>query len=229
MNLSPRLRTIADLVPTNSIVADIGTDHGYIPVYLIKKGIAKKVIACDINEGPLENARTTSRDNNLQNIIETRLGSGLKPIKPDEVNTVIIAGMGGLLIADILMTSIEVVDTVKNFILQPMTAQEELRKWLEEHNFKITNEKLAKEGDKIYEIIVAVKGKMVVKDTIYYELGYNLIKNKDPYLIEYINLKIEKYSQILNEVLKLDSTKANQKKLECIEKINKLKKVKKCL
>jgi len=229
VKLTPRLKTIADLVPKVRNVADIGTDHAYLPVYLIKNDIAQKVIAADINAGPLENAEKTIKNYKLEKYIETRLGSGLKPIEPDEVEIVIIAGMGGLLIRDILIQSKEVVETVETFILQPMIAQDELRKWLHENNFKIDNEKLAKEGNKLYEILVVSKGEMKIEDSIYYEIGPSLIKNEDPYLLELIESKLKKYTEILRSVENENSLKAKEKYLECKEKIKKLKEVKECL
>lgn len=229
MKLNSRLKTIAELVPKETLVADIGTDHAYLPVYLIKNKIAKKVIAADINIGPLNNAEKTIEAYGMEKYIETRLGSGLNPIKQGEIDTVIIAGMGGLLIRDILKDSKEVVDTIKTFILQPMIAQDELRKWFSKNNFKIENERLAKEGNKLYEILVVSKGEMIIKDNIYYEIGSKLIENKDPYIDEFIDLKLKKYNEILKNVEEENSIKAKEKYLECKVKIKKLKEVKKCL
>ncbi len=229
MNLSPRLRSIAKLVKADSIVGDIGTDHGYIPVYLVENKIANKVIASDVNEGPLENANKTISLYKLQNCIETRLGNGLETIKPNEIDTVIIAGMGGELISEILGNNREVTDTITNFILQPMSEQASLRKWLEQNGFVITYERLAKEGEKIYEIIVANKGTMVIDDPIHYEIGYKLIEKKDPILKEFIERIIGKYTNILDNVKNINSNRAVNKKNECINKIDKLKELKKCL
>lgn len=229
MKLTARLKTIADLVPKGKEVADIGTDHAYLPVYLIKNNIAPKVIAADINKGPLQNAEKTISSYNLENSIKTRLGSGLKPIKANEVQTVIIAGMGGLLIRDILVESLEVVKTIETLILQPMVAQDELRKWLYDNKFKVDNEKLAKEGNKLYEILVVSKGNMEIKDDIYFEIGQKMIENKDPYLMEFLDSKIKKYTEILKTVEAQNTAKAKEKFLECQEKIRKLKEVKECL
>jgi tRNA (adenine22-N1)-methyltransferase len=229
MKLTPRLKTIADLVEMGSIVADIGTDHAYLPAYLIKNGIANKVIAADINVGPLNNADKTIQDYGLQGHIETRLGSGLQPIKPKEIDTAIIAGMGGLLIIDILKQSKDVVATIDTLILQPMVAQDEVRKWLHKNNFKIDNEKMAKEGEKLYEILVVSKGEMNIEDTIYYEIGPKLIANKDTYVLELIDAKLKKYNEILDNVKGQNTLKAKEKSLECEVKIKKLKEVKECL
>lgn len=229
MKLTKRLKTIADLVPQGYNVADIGTDHGYLPVYLIKNRIAKKVIAVDINEGPLENAKKTIKNYKLEDYIQTRLGSGLSPIEPGEVDIVIIAGMGGLLIRDIFLDSRNVVGTVNKFILQPMVAQDELRKWLSQNDFKITDEKLAKEGSKLYEILVVSKGEMKIQRNIYYEVGPKLIENKDPHIHEFIDGKLKKYTEILKTVENQDTIRAKEKLLECKEKIEELKELRVCL
>ncbi|SKC79461.1 tRNA (adenine(22)-N(1))-methyltransferase [Maledivibacter halophilus] len=229
MKLNSRLKTISELVPKESVVADIGTDHAYLPVYLIKNKIAKRVIAADINIGPLNNAEKTINNYGMEKYIETRLGNGLRAIKPGEIDTAIIAGMGGLLIRDILRESKEVVDTIKTFIFQPMIAQDELRKWFCKNNFKIDNERLAKEGNKFYEILVVSRGEMTIKDSIYYEVGMKLIENNDPYIKEFVDLKLKKYSEILKNVEEENSIKAKEKYLECKIKIKKLKEVKKCL
>lgn len=229
MKLTPRLQTIAELVPNGGIIADIGTDHAYLPVYLIENKIVQEAIAADINVGPLRNAEKTINSYKYNKYIETRLGSGLTPIKPNEVDTVVIAGMGGLLIRDILQESIEVVRTVKTLILQPMVAQDEVRKWLCGNGLKIDNERLAKEGNKLYEILVVTKGEMEIENDIYYEVGYKLIENKDPYIKDFIEAKLRKYTEILKTVENENTAKAKEKFLECKERIEKLKKVRECL
>ncbi|WIF94779.1 tRNA (adenine(22)-N(1))-methyltransferase [Caminicella sporogenes] len=229
MKLSPRLQTIADLVPKDTVVGDIGTDHGYIPVYLVQNKITNKVIATDINEGPLDNAKKTIEMYNLSEFIETRLGSGLKPFKCNEIQTAIIAGMGGLLIGKILEESFDIAKTIDTLILQPMVAQDELRKWLMENGFNITYEKLARENEKMYEILVVTKGKMNMEDKIYFEVGKKLIENKDPLLKDFIDMKIKKYNQILKMVERENSINAKSKMAECREKIKKFEELKRCL
>lgn len=201
MNLSPRLQVIADYVPKDSIVADIGTDHGYIPVYLISKKISDRVIATDINLGPLKNAmHYIEKKGYSKEKIETRLGNGLSCLRPHEVDTVIIAGMGGLLIAEILESSKNIAKTISKFILQPMVASEELRRYLYNNDFKIIDEKLAKEGNKIYEIILAEYGKDEITDEIYFDIGRKLIENKDKHLKDFLETKIRKTERILDSL-----------------------------
>ena len=135
MKLSERLMTIISLIPQNSIVADIGTDHGYIPAYLIENKISKKVIGTDISKGSLEKIIEYVRGLGYEEKIDSRLGDGLEVVKPYEIDTVIIAGMGGLLIRDILEKDKDVRESIVNFILQPMVAAKELREYLIENNF----------------------------------------------------------------------------------------------
>ena len=155
LNLNPRLRKIAELVPQNRCTADIGTDHGYIPIELVHSGITLQGIASDINKGPLLRAQENIQKHNLESLIETRLGSGLSTLSPGDAEVIIIAGMGGILISEILKASKEVVNSAKLLILQPMTAVTELRQYLVENNFKIESEHLVAEVEKLYNIIMA--------------------------------------------------------------------------
>lgn len=198
MRLSPRLQSIADYVPNGAVVADIGTDHGYIPVYLVDKKISNKIIATDVNKGPLENARSYIEKKGYDKFIETRLGNGLKCLNPNEVDTVIIAGMGGLLIRDILEHSKHITRTIENFILQPMVASEDLRRYLYNNGYTIVDEKLAKEGNKIYEIMFVKHGSDSVDKDIFYEIGKKLVENNDVHLQEFLGNKIKKIEKVLN-------------------------------
>lgn len=154
-NLTPRLKKIFELVPKNACTADIGTDHAYIPIALIEEKIADRAIASDINRGPIERANQNIRKQGLSEKIETRLGSGLTTLSPKDAEVIIIAGMGGLLIADILEASRDVVNSAELLILQPMTAVTELRAHLSEKGYEVISEHLVSEEDKLYNIITA--------------------------------------------------------------------------
>lgn len=219
MKLSQRLQAIADYVPKGAIVADIGTDHGYIPVYLAREEISCKIIATDINEGPLQNAKSYIDKESYGEIIETRLGNGLKCMLPNEVDTVIIAGMGGILIAEILENSKDITQTIKNFILQPMVASEDLRRYLINNNYRILNEKLAKEGNKIYEVMLATHGMDKIENDIYYEIGKKLVENKDEHLKEFLKNKIRKTENILRK-LKNNETIEGKQRYESLKNKN---------
>ena len=225
LKLTDRLLTIAKCVTPNSKVADIGTDHGYIPVYLLKNKITEYVIAADINKGPLENAKKEVDTNKLSEFIELRLGGGMTVLKEDEVDEVIIAGMGGVLISEIIDASIEIAKKLKKLILQPMQASDELRKYLYNNNFAIIEEKLVKEDFRIYEILIVEynpKEKVVVEE-IFYEVGKKLVENNDILLKEFLKKKINEYEKILSKIEKLISLEVEIKKSETITKLCKLK------
>lgn len=196
MELSERLKTVAGLVKYRSI-ADIGTDHGYIPCYLAYRNNIDKAIACDVNKGPLNKAAENVSHYGFGKIIETRLGSGLGPVNKGEAETVIIAGMGGLLICDILKKGADKLESVKQLILQPQRDIYSVRKLIHQLGFKIEDEKMLCEGGKYYTIISAVKGNEFYTDELYYYFGKKLIESKSEVLKEYITKRLNKYRNIL--------------------------------
>lgn len=225
MKLSERLIAIANFVPNNSIVADIGTDHGYIPAYLIENKISKKVIGTDISKGSLDKIIEYIKELRFEDKIDTRLGDGLEVIKPYEVDTVIIAGMGGLLIRDILENHRKVSDSIIDFILQPMVAQKEVREYLIENNFEIIGEELVKEENKYYEIIHARKGKSLIEKEVYYEISPILIQNKHPLLKEFVDNKIATANKILKEIEGLQTEKSKERHLELTNDVKEYREV----
>ncbi len=152
IKLTKRLQTIADMVRQGSIPVDVGTDHGYIPVYLVENEICKSAVACDINEKPLNSCRMLVSQTGLNDKIKCVLSNGLQSVN-DEFDTVIIAGMGGELIADILSKAENV--ALKNIILNPMTHPEIARKWLFDNGFKITKDIIVSDGRHHYSIFSA--------------------------------------------------------------------------
>jgi tRNA (adenine22-N1)-methyltransferase len=136
-------------------LADIGTDHAYLPIALLEEGKINRAVASDLNAGPLESAVANARDKGYAEQIDARLGDGLASLEPGEADTIAIAGMGGLLIAGILETGEAVARSARRLVLQPMNARAELRHYLVTHGYEIVDETLAREGDKFYEIIAA--------------------------------------------------------------------------
>jgi len=228
LKLTDRLLKIASLVTEGKRVADIGTDHGYIPVYLLNQGKVPYAILADVNKGPLENARGEVRHNKLLDKVDLRLGSGIEVLEKGEVDEVIIAGMGGILISELLEAKLEVAHSVDKLILQPMQAQNELRKYLLNNGFEILDEVLVKEDFRIYEIIIAkYTGKnTVVSDDIYYEVGIKLIENKDPLLNEFIDKKIYMYNSIIKKIEGKSSEGIEKKIKESKDSIEKLENLK---
>ncbi|MEF2902093.1 MAG: class I SAM-dependent methyltransferase [Terrisporobacter sp.] len=225
MKLTNRLLKIASLVNENKRLADIGTDHGYIPVYLLNEGKINFAILADINKGPLENARSEVKRNKLEDKVDLRLGSGIEVLKKGEVDEVIIAGMGGILIGELLEANKEVAHSVEKLILQPMQAQEELRRYLLNNGYEILNECLEKEDFRLYEIIEArYTGKnTTIDDEINYEVSQKLIENKDELLAEFIDNKIKKYNNIIEKLGDKNSEAVIFKRNLANEKIEKLK------
>lgn len=154
--ITPRLQKIIDLVHSENI-ADVGTDHAYIPIRLAALGKIKKAVATDKNKGPLDIARANIEKYGFSDIIETRIGEGLEPLRADDADTVIIAGMGGKLIADIITEDLEKAKAFR-LIIQPMNAQAELRKVLIKNGFRITKEELSREGFKVYNVFLCEEG-----------------------------------------------------------------------
>lgn len=163
VELSPRLQVIADWVPKGSLFADIGTDHGYLPLYLLQKGKLSGVIASDVKEGPLNAARNTALRYGAT--MDFRLGNGLERIHPCEVDCLAIAGMGGVTISQILEQwqhfFPEARDWNGSYLLQPMSTQKELRAWLNAHDFFIEQERTISEGNILYNAMYVRKGKDV--------------------------------------------------------------------
>lgn len=226
MELSKRLMKIASYVNYCEAIADIGTDHGYIPIYLVKNNKCNSAIASDINKGPIEKASTNIRFEGLSEKIKCLLGGGLKPLKVGEVNGVIIAGMGGNLIRDIILEDIEKVKLYNFLILQPAQNPEVLRKFLYNNNFEILNEDLILDDGKFYELFKVKYNenakKINVKDEISYEISSILLESNNSLVNDYIKSKIKKYENIITYI-KDDTSLAKKKKDILNEKINKLK------
>ena len=198
MKLSKRLQTIADFVKKGAVVADIGTDHAHIPIYLIKNNIISKAYACDINAGPLEKAKENINYYGIKNI-ELRLSNGLEKLKTDEADTVIIAGMGGELIIDILDRGQGFFDKKNTFILSPHTKIEEVRNYLLRKGLKILKEDMCIDEGKFYTVMEAVyMGKTFSYTKGELLFGKYLIDNKNPVLFEYLKKEKQKYLSIIS-------------------------------
>ena len=176
--ITARLECIIKYINGN-VVADIGTDHAYVPVKLIKDKRANKVIASDIRQGPVDAALRTVKKYNMEDKIEVRLGEGLSTISKTEADVIIIAGMGGELISSILEENIEIARNAQ-LILQPMNGQYELRKFLIENNFTIEEEDIAIEGFKVYNVLIVKNGEQApFEKDIYYHLPKYLFGHKN--------------------------------------------------
>lgn len=223
--MTPRLLAVAGMVKNSAAIADIGTDHAYIPVYLVTKRRAESAIAMDINEGPLTRADENIKRFNLSDKIKTRLSDGLEKLKNNEADTVVIAGMGGILINSIIESHKDRLTSVKKYILQPMTAIEETRKYLAENGFNIVDETLAKEDDKIYTVICAEPGKMKIENEINLLIGEALIKKHDRILPELLSGKIYEYEKAVSSMKNSKSCEIKEKQEHFAFLISELKKL----
>lgn len=158
IELSPRLRAVGELVTCGCRYADVGTDHAYLPVWLLQRGVIDRAIVSDLRESPLDRARQTGERYGLAGRLDFRLCDGLAAIGPSEADTVSIAGMGGETIAAILTACPWAVAGEHRFLLQPMSAAEDLRAYLNGNGFRILGETLVKEGRSLYVVIEAVPG-----------------------------------------------------------------------
>ncbi|MDK0652313.1 class I SAM-dependent methyltransferase [Clostridium perfringens] len=226
MELSKRLKRIAEHVDKCESVADIGTDHGYIPIYLVKEGICKKAIASDINKGPIEKAKVNVAFEGVSNKVKCLLGPGLNPLKVGEVNGVILAGMGGNLTRDILLADMEKVKKYDFIILQPAQNPEVLREFLYKNDYEIIDEDLIKDEGRFYELFKVKYNenseKLVFEDGLYYEVSPLLREKNHPLFKEFIEEKINRCETILS-FIKEDTEAAKKRKSDLEEKINKLK------
>lgn len=215
MELSKRLELVASLV-THDTIADIGTDHGYVPIYLYLQGKIKKAYACDVRKGPLEKCRQNIALHGAENAIETRLGSGLMPLRPFEAETAIMAGMGGMLIVHILQDSPEVAESLKELVLSPQRDFGEVRKYLHEIGFAIQEEHMLKEDNKLYVVMHCKKEEEKYDREIDYLYGKKLLEKKEPLLKELLLHEEGKYSRLF-EKLKNNPTENAQKRLPEVE------------
>ncbi|MBR2179369.1 MAG: tRNA (adenine(22)-N(1))-methyltransferase TrmK [Selenomonadaceae bacterium] len=212
--MDSRLTTIMNFVPKGSRVADIGTDHGYLAIELIKKNIAKFVIASDKNSKPLAAAQKNIKEAGVENSVDLRLGDGLKALKAGEVDVICIAGMGGALMCDILNTSLEIVATVDKIILQPMNVSERVRQWAVDNHFYIEDEDLAEVDDIIYEIIYLSRTFNELQSTR---------KANSPLYNKFIKTKINKLQKVVDSMTKSETAKTSDKYTEIENQIIELK------
>lgn len=207
MKLSKRLQAVASLVKEGKCVADIGTDHGYIPIYLVDSGICEKAIAMDVNKGPLQRAKEHIKENGLSEKIETRLSDGLAALCPGECDCAVIAGMGGGLVIKILEEGSTVAKTMTELILQPQSELEKVRFYLQENQYQVVEEEMVEEDGKYYPMMRVKWGNRDTYETIELLYGKYLIQKKHPVLLQYLDKEIRTKTSILEQLMQQDSEK----------------------
>ena len=232
MDISRRIMRLIEMVPKCASMVDVGTDHGYVPIGVIKAGKAERAVASDVRKGPLKIAEMNILEEGLSDRISIAMGSGLTTIRPHEVEGAVIAGMGGNLVKDILIDSMDVVRTLSFLIIQPAQNPEVIREYLYTGPYEIISEDLVKEDDGRYYEYIMVRHTGKISEQIEAPLGYEvspyLLKNGHPLLSGFIG---EKLREAENIILKLDlnSDNARAKKTALEEKIFKLKEIEKWL
>lgn len=228
MQLSVRLAALAKFVPKGSKVIDVGTDHAYMPIYLRQTERAISCLATDINKGPLEKAAHNLKKYQISGV-RLKQTNGLEGLEEEDANVIMISGMGGFLMIDILKRQPELVKRMHYLILQPQQDVMPLRKYLHSIGFKIETEDFVKDGEKYYNIVVACKGEEYYDKAYEYAYGKQLILNHNPVFEEWLDYKLNKQQGILEQLKTQNSDTVTRRRQELCEEITALQEVKKCL
>lgn len=211
--MNKRLLLIAENIDKGTGVVDVGTDHGYLPVYLAEKSYEGNIIASDINADPLNKAICHAREAGFEDKIEFMLCDGLRKCQPEKVDTIVIAGMGGDMIVKILDESEWCMSSEYKLILQPMSKAEVVRYWLAYNEFAFEKELIVDENNTLYQIIIArFGGKTGHNDAELFSGKYDLAEDKSLYLRHFENLK-KRFERAVSEMSSGESIPEYRKKL----------------
>lgn len=236
MELSKRLQTVANAVTPGSRVADVGTDHGYVPIYLVERGLCPGAIAMDVNEGPLARAEEHIRAEGLSDRIQTRKSDGLAALAPEETDAVVIAGMGGALMCRILQDASAFLEAGRELILQPQSEWFKVRRLLSASGYRITQEWFLEEEGKYYVVIKALPAPGTDRESRAGDAGSDaadgaagdagdcftddftcrygafLLDRRDPVLIAYLKKEAQKKRQILHHLSETDDKQRQRRR-----------------
>lgn len=228
--LGTRLSLIASFVPRGARVADIGTDHALLPIHLLQSGTSPRVIAVEKAAGPLRAARQAVAEAGLEAVCDVRAGDGFGPIAPGEVDTAVIAGMGGQTIAGVLDAApAGVLNGVSRLILQPMNRAAAVRAWLYGHGWHVVDEGLVEESGRLYELIVAERGAADMPDEVLLEVGPVLWEKKHPLLRRHLAGLAENYAKMLEGIKRSRTIEAQAARVRISVKLERLKEMIECL
>lgn len=213
MELSKRMQAVADMVLPGEVVADIGCDHAFVSIYLVENQIADRVIASDVRKGPVEIAKRNVAGRNLQDRIDIRMGDGLSTLFVGEADTIILAGMGGLLMLDILKRQEAVVCGCRQMVLQPQSDVEKVRAYVDEKHYYLASEKMLVDAGKYYNILdVRIKNDAEIGQTtefpfeasdrqrLFQKFGGRLLMERDAVLFDYIKKQVAVNKKLLDEL-----------------------------
>lgn len=228
MELSKRLRAVADLVTAGYQVADIGTDHAYIPIFLTETGKTDYAVAMDVNKGPLRKAQENICAYKMEKQIETRLSNGFSALKVQEVQSAVIAGMGGNLVIRILVEGHDVVSCLKECILQPQSELDKVRAFLLQEGFFFIEEDMVEEDGKYYPMMKVRPPETKKESEIMPEMwndvqlqyGKLLLEKRHPVLKRYLEREIRIRTDILKSIEKKDSQKIQVRRRQLEEELN---------
>lgn len=251
LKLSKRLQKIADYVTIGARVADIGSDHAMLPVYLLQSGRCPSAIAGELNRGPFEAAKKQSADAGLSSRLTVRQGDGLNVLEPGEADTVTIAGMGGSLMSDILEAGrlAGKLEGVTELVLQPNVGEEVVRQWLLKHHWFLTAESILEEDGKIYEVMHAVRAKDAdsrsselynsqflalsfdkeVQYKVLMKMGPYLLRDPQPALFKKWHHELNKLERICEQLAGSDLSESALRREQFLAEMHVIKEVLQCL
>lgn len=228
--LQPRLAAVAGMIPPGTVVADLGTDHAFLPIYLALSERHPRIIATEARPGPLAAARENIRRFGVEGRVEVRAGEGLAPLAVGEAGVVVIAGMGGARVAGILERDPLRRAGVGLFVLQPLGASGALRRWLLGNGYRIADEDLVQERGLLYEVIAAEPARPVAhhhpaaggSGDLLLEVGPVLWEKRHPLLPGLLRQRIESYREAVREMAKARHPLAGEKRARLLEKLSSL-------
>lgn len=226
MQLSKRLHAVAEMVTPGNRVADIGCDHAYTAIYLITNRISPYVVAMDINQGPLDRAKDNVVRFGVEDKISLRKSDGLHMLQEGEADTILMAGMGGKLMIQILTNRMNIVSSAKELVLQPQSEIHLVRKTLKEMGYLIIKENMLKEDGKYYVIMKLRIGSLNIKDKKYQlakqehiYFGRLLLEERNPVLLEHLQAERQQYKKIYHELIALPTKQSVQRQKELADLI----------
>ena len=228
LQLSKRLQTVVSFIPKGSILADIGSDHAYLPCYAYLHGYITKAVAGEVADGPFRSAKRQVEKCGLSHVISVRKGDGLQVVAPNEVDCVTIAGMGGTLISNILEAGKEKLTAVKRLILQPNVGAHIVRKWLLENGWELMDERILEEDGQIYEVLVAERGNPYRPYTqLHVELllGPFLLKERNEVFEKKWALEMNHWRDVIEQLKHAKKEEAMKKKHQLIETLRMVEEV----